>query len=250
MSRGKAFALHIAISLAALAAVFAVVRFYWYPYPYLGPDGGWPAFGLLAGASLVVGPPLTLLVARPGKKGLRFDLTAIALLQLAVFALGLHLLYMRRVQMVVYSRDAFFALDAAHLAIAGPKGQALATRLPGYPAYAFVHLPASRLARDEAEIRTLKGEPPVYLRGWRYRPYTEADRRLVLARSLPMTEIVRHDPTAARALARFRVQHPDLAHYAFVPLHGTYASVVVALRRRDNAVAGVLNFNPNPYCPY
>lgn len=244
MSRIKAASLHLAITVMALAAVFAVVRTLWYPRPLLAADGGWQAFGLLAGASLVLGPLLTLVVFRSGKKRLRMDLALVVAAQVTAFAFCTHLLYLRRIQMVVYSPGAFHALDQAHIALIGPKGRTLLHRLRDRPAYVYVRLPHSKKAMLGVEMRTLQGEPPIFLRGWRYRPYTAAERTKVLAHGYPLIAIARKNPVAARILARFRAGHPRERHIVFVPLRGTYTTVLLALDRRNGRLAGVLPFNP------
>ena len=244
MSRLKAAAWHLALTAAALAAVFAIVRTLWYPHPLLAADGAWQAYGLLAGASLILGPVLTFIVFRAGKKGLRSDLALIAIAQVMAFAFGVHLLYARRIQMVVYSQGAFHALDAAHIALIGAKGRALLRTLPARPAYVYVKLPHSKKAMFGVEIRTLQGEPPVFLRGWRYRPYTAAERKTALAHGYPLVALARTNHMAAAVIRRFRKHHRQLDQYVFVPLRGTYTSVMLALGRGDGRIVGVLPFNP------
>ena len=244
MSRTKAFAIHFAFTIVVLIAVFAVARTLWYPHPLFVADGAWPAFWLLAGVTLTLGPLLTLFVFRAGKKGLPFDLAVIGVLQLAGLAFCVHLLYTRRIQMVVYSQGSFYGLDALRIARIGPHGQTLLRNASKTPAYMYVHLPDSKKAMLGIEIRTLRGEPPIFLRGWRYRPYGAKEQNVVLTHGFPLVTVAQTNPVAARVLARFRAQHPHLGHYVFVPFHGTYATVILALRRANGRLAGVLAFNP------
>lgn len=244
MSRSKAFAIHFGLTLVALIAVFTIVRELWYPHPLFVADGAWPAFWLLAGVTLTLGPLLTLFTFRPGKKGLPFDLAVIGVLQLAGFVFCVHLLYARRVQMVVYSQGSFYGLDALRMARIGPHGRLLLKNSRQKPAYVYVHLPHSKKAMLGVEIRTLRGEPPIFLRGWRYRPYTAREQGVVLTHGFPLATIAQTNPVAARVLAGFRTQHPHLNRYVFVPFHGTYASVVLALHRANGRLAEVLAFNP------
>lgn len=244
MSRIKAFAIHFALTAVALITMFAVVRLLWYPRPLFAADGAWPAFWLLAGVTLTLGPLLTLSVFRPGKRALWFDLAVIGVLQIAGFAFCVHLLYNRRIQMVVYSQGGFYGLDALRIARIGPHGQALLRNAGKKPAYMYVHLPHSKKAMLGVEIRTLRGEPPIFLRGWRYRPYGAKEQNVVLTHGFPLVTVAQTNPVAARVLARFRAQHPHLGHYVFVPFHGTYATVILALRRANGRLAGVLAFNP------
>lgn len=244
MSRLKATAIHLAATLIALFVIFLVTRFLWYPAPLLTADGGWQTFELLAGVTLVLGPLLTAFVFRSGKKGLHWDLAVIGLLQLGAFAFCVHLLYVRRIQMVVYSQNAFYGLDRAHIALIGSQGQALLHASRQRPAYVYVHLPRNKIALMAVEIRTLRGEPPIFLRGWRYRPYTPKERKRALTHGFPLAKIAGSNPKAARALTAFRIHHKNLNHYTFVPFYGTQGAVIWALNRKNGHVVAVLPFNP------
>src|SRR5690606_32012850 len=61
---------------------------------------------------MVAGPMLTLVIYRPGKWGLRFDLKAIALVQAAFLAYGLHTLWLSRPVFLV-GTDVRFTLVSA-----------------------------------------------------------------------------------------------------------------------------------------
>ncbi|MDA8390478.1 MAG: hypothetical protein M0Z76_07085 [Gammaproteobacteria bacterium] len=243
MSRMQAFAVHMALTAAALVIVFVITRFWWYPYPLLRADGAVQAYALLVGGSLTLGPLLTLMVFKPGKKSLRWDLAVIGLLQAGAFAFSTHVLYAHRIQMVVYAQKSFYALDAAHIARIGPKGRALLAAARMRPFYVYVHLPHNKRALWAAEIRTLQGEPPIFLRGWRYRPYTKVEGRRVAASGYPLLAVSKTNPVAAAALKGFRKDHRHLAHYTFVLLHGTYTTVTWVLRRADGQIVDSLPFN-------
>jgi len=244
MSRLKASSIHLAITLIALVIVFLLTRFLWYPSPLLRVDGGVQAFGLLVGVSLVLGPLLTAFVFRSGKRGLISDMALIGIAQILAFGFCVHLLYVRRIQIVVYSQGAFHSLDRAHIAFIGPKGRALLRAAHKRPLYVYVHLPHDKLAMEGVEIRTLRGEPPIFLRGWRYRPYTAQERKRVALKGFPLIKLAETNPKAAQALARFRSHHRALSHYTFVPLYGTESAAILAINRADGRVAGVLRFNP------
>ena len=89
MSRWKAAGIHIGISLIIAAIVGSVIYFVWYPPPYFSVAGGSNLILLIMGVDVVVGPCLTLVVFRAGKRGLAFDLAVIAVLQVIAFCYGL-----------------------------------------------------------------------------------------------------------------------------------------------------------------
>lgn len=90
MSRWKAAGIHLSANAVIGALALALIFLVWYPQPYSQAAGAGTLALLLLGVDLVLGPLLTLVVYRAGKKGLRFDLTLIVLMQLGAFAYGMH----------------------------------------------------------------------------------------------------------------------------------------------------------------
>ena len=88
MPKLRAFLIHLGISLTVVGAVVAFVFFVWYPDFYFQVKGAGSVLRVLIGVDLVIGPALTLLVYKPNKPGLRFDLAAIAMLQLVALVYG------------------------------------------------------------------------------------------------------------------------------------------------------------------
>ena len=74
MNRLRAFLIHLTILAAFLGATFAVIYFVWYPEPYFEIVGAWYLVRIFLVVNIVVGPLLTLIIFKPGKWGLRFDL--------------------------------------------------------------------------------------------------------------------------------------------------------------------------------
>lgn len=88
MSKFRASGLHFLISIFVGLALLALCWFVWYPAPLLMAIGGHEIFLLVVGIDVVLGPLLTLVVFKSGKRGMKFDLAVIALLQLGAMAYG------------------------------------------------------------------------------------------------------------------------------------------------------------------
>lgn len=115
MSRWKAAGIHLSLSvligLAAAALIFGV----WYPPPFSRAAGGEKLILVLLGVDLVIGPLLTLIVYRHGKKGMRFDLAVIALLQIGALLYGLNVVSHARPAFIVGAIDRFVIVSAEAL---------------------------------------------------------------------------------------------------------------------------------------
>src|SRR5690606_7616795 len=106
-ARFKAFLLHLAAStLIALLALLLVFKL-WYPAPLHEALGVTQIFLLLLLVDVVLGPLLTLLVYKTGKKSLVMDLALIAALQLAALGYGLWTVAEGRPAWVVYNAGRF-----------------------------------------------------------------------------------------------------------------------------------------------
>ena len=88
LNRWKAALIHLGISAAIGVGVVALMLFVWYSRPYFTAMGGDTLILLLIGVDVVIGPLITLTIFDPKKKGLRFDLSVIAAVQLAALAYG------------------------------------------------------------------------------------------------------------------------------------------------------------------
>lgn len=106
-SRYAAALIHLGISLAVLACLFAVVFFLWYPSPFFAIAGAEEPALLLVAVDLVLGPLLTLIVYRIGKPELKFDLGVIVVVQLAALLYGASALWSVRPALLVFDAGKF-----------------------------------------------------------------------------------------------------------------------------------------------
>ena len=86
ITRLNAFLIHFSISLVIFFILLYFILVQWYPQPLFSTDGGWRVIRIIAVVHLMLGPLLTLIVFKPGKKGLKFDLSMIALVQVLAFS--------------------------------------------------------------------------------------------------------------------------------------------------------------------
>lgn len=107
MTRFRAFALHLLLSLVIIGGVAFGLFALWYPPSLLGFAKADRLFTLIAAIDIVAGPLLTLIVYKAGKPSLKFDLTVIALLQAAFLGLGLWTAWSSRPVFLVAATDRY-----------------------------------------------------------------------------------------------------------------------------------------------
>jgi hypothetical protein len=126
MTRWKASGIHFAISASIGAVVASLLFFLWYPPPYFHAAGADELVLLLVGVDVVLGPLLTLIIFRAGKRGLKFDLTIIALAQSAALVYGMSVVLRTRPVFLCGYVDVFaivsaYEIDPADQAKARPE---------------------------------------------------------------------------------------------------------------------------------
>ena len=95
-SRWQAAGTHLLVSIAIAVAVVALMLALWYPGPLFEAAGGTGLLYILVGVDVVLGPLLTLIVFKSGKRGMKFDLAAIGLVQAAALLYGMHVVFLAR----------------------------------------------------------------------------------------------------------------------------------------------------------
>lgn len=107
--RLQAFATHLLLSLMIAAISVLLVFWLWHPAPLAKAVGVTEIFLMMLAIDAVLGPLLTLAVAKPGKASLKFDLTVIIALQLAALFYGLH--------SIAINRPVFLAFDTLRVEV-------------------------------------------------------------------------------------------------------------------------------------
>jgi hypothetical protein len=107
ISRWRAAGIHVGITVVVAILVGTLLFGIWYPPPYFGAGGADHLMLVLVLVDLAIGPLLTLIVFKPGKWGLKFDLWVIALLQVAALGYGLHVMAAARPIFLVGNLDRF-----------------------------------------------------------------------------------------------------------------------------------------------
>jgi len=246
LTRWQASGLHLVISIAVAAAVLTLMLSLWYPGPLFEAMGGNDLLFIVVGVDVAVGPLITLVIFRSGKRGLRFDLAMIGALQIGALIYGMHAVYLARPAFIVFVADQFQVASAAQL---DPEELAKAKypefRQPplGGPMLAFADLPT-----DPQELRQfalvgfaghdLQEFPRFYV------PYTERTAQ-VLAKSWPLARMRQFEPGAAKVVDAWLAQSGTKeADVRYVPLRARQAWVAVLLDARTAAPVKMMISDP------
>lgn len=107
VTRWKASGIHLLLSVAIATTVLAVMLELWFPGRLFTAAGGNDLLFILVSVDVVIGPLITLAVYRQGKRGMKFDLVVIAVLQLSALTYGMYIVYLARPAFIVFVKDQF-----------------------------------------------------------------------------------------------------------------------------------------------
>ena len=222
MSRWKAAAIHASIS-ATLALIVGILLFgVWYPPPYFRPEGGGELILLLVGVDLCIGPLLTLLVFRIGKRGLRFDLTTIAVMQAIALVYGMSVVLKSRPVFLVAAVDRFVLVAADEVSdtdLAQGQQPRFRSRSWTGPRLAAVQLPTDPRERSDLAFSALSGHDAQDLPKY-YRDFSTQGKTL-LAKAKPLEALRKKGAASDKLVSQWLSDSGRTpASVLWVPLQG------------------------------
>lgn len=217
ISRKKAFLVHLGLSLLVFLVLLCFLVLVWFPSPLFGLEGGWQGLRIIIFVDLVLGPVLTLVLFKPGKPGLKLDMTMIILFQLSAMTWGVYTVYMSRPAIVVFADDAFYSVPYSRLKDSVEPD--VFQRISGFsPKYYYVDLPQEKEARAIAIREANEAGQEIFLLHELYQPLEERLPELMQA-SVPMPEYTTFAKEWQQKLTDFehRSDKP-MDDLAFIPL--------------------------------
>lgn len=114
-NRWAAAAVHMGVCLSVGAILLVLFIYVWYPLPTFSAIGGLHIFFMLLAIDIVLGPLLTLVVFRAGKRSLKFDLAVIGCVQIAALVYGVSTLLAGRPVYVAALGHRFDLIQASEI---------------------------------------------------------------------------------------------------------------------------------------
>ena len=248
MSRYRAALTHFGLSVLVVGTVFLLVYFLWFPEPLFRGAGGRDLFLVLALVDVTLGPLITLIIFRSGKRGLKFDLAAIALVQVIALAYGTHVLFEARPVWVVFLKDRFDLIRAnqiedADRAKASPEFRGLSF---SGPKIAGARIPDDPDEKFRAMLSGIAGLD-VSSNPQHYLPYDQL-RSDAAAKATPFPELRKLNPGAdeklERELARLGRKETEVA---FLPVRAGKNDLTMLLDPRTGDVLKLVDYKPWSY---
>lgn len=241
-ARFKAFLLHLLGSVVVALLTLLLVFRLWYPAPLQAAVGVTEIYLLLLLVDVIVGPLLTLIVFKVGKKTLVFDLLVILSLQVAALGYGLWTVAEGRPAWLVFNSGRFDLVQALEIDERKLDEAAIDYRSPSWQGPRWVGAvtpegtvdrPDLRLAEYLASGSTFTQRPNLY------RPLEDMADAMRNGMQ-PLTTLSRYNPDerVREVLARW----PEAD--AWLPMMAQVQPMVVLMRKDTAAVVAIVELNP------
>lgn len=244
MTRLGAFVSHLVISLVIILIILSILVFAWFPPPFFTTDGGWAGIRIIAGVDVVLGPLLTLIVFKPGKPWLKFDLTVIGLIQLSALAWGVWLLHHERPVAAVYADNYFTAVTLSDIKPYGMTRQKLQVFGDKPPYWIFSDLPEDTDEMLKIRSDALKSGLPISQLVDYYKPMDANAMREIRDKSINMQHWLKDEPEKLKRYQQFLAEQDDAGDLVFIPWHARNHYVIVALDTQTRKYIGSLDIPP------
>lgn len=240
MSRWRAFSLHL---LASAALIFS---FYLFASQVLYPDAlfvGAQAsemFKILILVDLVLGPLIMLVIFKPGKPKLKFDVACVLIFQCTFFAFGAWTVYSARPVFLVYA-EAQFNMATANQIDPNDLSKAANPLYQQLPKLGPIWLAAeTQLSKEQKEDILFAGTAGLGIQHLPqlFTPYANAKTEILTkAKSAKqLTAIAQED---RNRLLAFEEKHPQLK-LLFLPMKGKTTYMFVAVDSTTAEVKAIL----------
>ncbi len=242
MSRFRASIIHLAICVLVALVLLALFWFVWYPAPLFKAVGGLEIFLMLLGIDVVLGPLLTFIVFKQGKKSLKFDLAVIGCLQIAALAYGVFTLLSGRPVYVAAVGHKFDLIQASEI---GPDQLEGSTgSLPWFgPKVVGIKQATDKAERERMMFSGLAGAD--YGHYPKYHAPIETMSVEILANAKPISELRKQNKTKDSEITAWLASRGfDDKTVVFQGLRTRNEHMTVILDAKTAAVIGIAPFKP------
>jgi hypothetical protein len=248
MNRFKASLAHFAISLTVAGFAYLAVRFFWYPGPLFEVAGGLELLLLVIGVDVTLGPLITLIIFKPGKWGLKFDLAVIATLQVAALIYGLWSIAESRPVFITFVKDRFELVRAGELDDAD-----LADAAPGFGSLSWFgyRLAGAKLPKDPNEQLKLMDSAVLGGKDIHYFPRYYVDYSVVAPDAAlvaaPLAKLRSLNPGREAEVDALATRAGTEAGLGFLPMRAGKRDMTVVVEKRGGAIVALMTLRPWEY---
>jgi len=239
--RLRLFSYHLLFSVVLASISIFFVFFIWYPSPLHSAAGVTEIFLILLSVDVVLGPILTLLVSKEGKKSLKLDVSVILVLQIAALFYGISTVAKGRPVWIVFNVDRFdmvqaYQVDESYRQKARPEYQSFSWSGPKWIA---ARKPLDVAAQNNLVFESVFGGVDMPLRPDLYVPY-ENELSNIKVRALQLSALYKYNQ--AQNVEKVLAEWPNAN--AYLPMMARLGAATVLINTYSGSVVAVVPLNP------
>ncbi len=249
MTNTKAALTHLAISVVIFLIVLAITIFIWYPtFYFFASDTKIPLLTMTF-VDIGLGPLLTFVVYKEGKKLLKLDLSIIIIMQILALIWGTWVLHSQRPVLIVHDDGMLYCLNQEASQLAEADLTQFNNTEEIIP-QAF--LPQAK-TRQEFERRKEimnnlasndKRSPlPAFIFGKAFEPINSNNLNAILQGEWEVDAVASNHETYKAAWAQFKQKYQPLENYAFFPLTCSSVEYFAVVDKHTGSIVDGLPFS-------
>lgn len=236
--RFRAFTIHLFFSALITGFFLLIVYFIWYPFPLYITEDLSKITLIFLGSVLIIGPVLTLIVYKKGKKYLWLDLTIIITIQLSAFLYGATIFANARPVYIVFAVDVFKTISPAVIDLNSLKDQTLKYSLFSKPIYIYATAPSDPKKRTELMWHTLSGGKDIEQLPEYYQSYKK-NLPLVIKKQIHYTKLFKNNPDLRIKINRLlNKEEYTLNNTAALPFFRKNKNSIVIINKHNGKIIG------------
>lgn len=234
---------HLVISLLIALASLYLVFFVWYPAPFDVALGVGHIILIMLAIDVTLGPLLTLVLAKEGKRGLKFDLVAIAIVQLSALFYGLYSVEKGRPVWVAFDHSRFELVQKYMIDREKDKNVTIPPAYQkegfGSPSWVSVRPPKNREEQDEWMFYELETGTSPAMRPALYASLSDNMDR-VIKEKLPLSDLNNFNDKGMVELVLAKYPNAD----GFLPMRASEVDMVVLVDSKNKDFIKVVDLRP------
>lgn len=234
----KAFSIHLLLSAMVISLFLLVITQLWFPGALFKLENVWQGLEILIPVDATLGPLLTLVLFVPGKKGMKFDLWVIGILQVSALFYGGYMIHSQRPALIAFVVDRFEVVLASETFIKDIPMDRFEKK--GHPLITYVLPPQSSTETTHFITSGIKFNNE----GNRHYPIAE-NLDEVTKRSLAVDRIKPKTKTSSDALSKFIEQNKTMDDLLLLPIQASSKeSIIVVIDAQTGSIKQYLEVDP------
>lgn len=242
LQRKRFFFFHLTFSLLCAVILTIMVYGFWYRYPLSKAVAVTSILMMVLLVDVIIGPLLGLVVYRPNKKSLKFDLSVIILIQIIALLYGAYSLFEARPAWLVFNGVRFDVVRNNEILIENNKKVKTEYLNPSYitPRYVSIHYSDNITERGEQVMKEVMGGVSMSQYPELYQPLETQNTQLI-KQAKPLSELMQFNNKQKVNQVLSKYPQAD----SFVPLKANAVDMTVLIDKKSGGkVVKIVDLRP------